>query len=213
MVRQIRAERIDLAVLRIVKDAARDPALVAEAVEEANRMAREQVGPLKLRVDQLRRELGDAERTARDLVMQALSAGIGTSAVVRGMIADAEERQGSLRVAMAKAEGELAVRETEQLDLEAVVAAIRGFDAAWEHLTLPEKRELLQLMIQEIVVRPEEVEVLLYEGRRATALLAASPSLAEAVKGGFVTGADWLPDGRQPAYLDAGGSGAEVPGG
>ncbi len=208
-VKQVRAERIDETVLGIVKDAARDPALVAEAVEEANKLAREQISPLQQRVDQLKRELAEAEQSARELLEQALSAGVGTTSTLRSLLAEAEQRQASLRSALSQAEGELAVRQTEELDLHAVVQAIRGFDAAWEHLTIVEKREMLQLMIQEVVVRPEDLEVALYEGRRVTAwLTGGGPSSAavnvqndepRAVNPGFVTDEEWLPgaDHRQ----------------
>ena len=63
-VRQVRAEAIDELVMGIVRDAARDPKLIEEAVAEANRMARDQVDPLRRRVEQLRRELGEAEDQA-----------------------------------------------------------------------------------------------------------------------------------------------------
>ena len=200
--KQVRAERIDDAVLGIVKDAARDPDLIAEAVEEANKLAREQVSPLQLRVDQLKRELSEAEQSARTLLEQALSAGVSTTGTLRTLLDEAESRQTALRRALSEAEGELAVRQTQQLDLEAVVEAIRGFDSAWEHLTIVEKRELLQLMIQEVVVRPEDLEVALYEGRRVTAwLTGGGPSSANvnvrndeprAVNPGFVTDSEWL---------------------
>ena len=174
VVKQTRAERLDELVMDMVRDAARDPSLVAEAVEEANAMAREMVGPLRQRVDSLRGELREVEQRGEALVAQALSAGIGASNTVRRMLAEAEQRQEQLRDALAAAEGELAVRATEQLDLELVVEAIRGFQAAWEHLALPEKREFLQLMIQEVVVDKDVVEVAFYEGRRVKALLEQS---------------------------------------
>ncbi len=173
-VKQMRAERVDEAVLAIVREAANEPARLAEAVLEANRMAKEMVSPMRVRVDQLRKELTAAQREAEELVGKALAAGIAATTTVRQMLDAVEERQRQVRTALSAAEGELAARETDQLDLEVVVQAIRGFNTAWEHLTLVEKRELLGLMVEEVVlVGPDQIEVAMHEGRRVNAWLAA----------------------------------------
>ena len=170
-VKQVRAERADQAVLDIVSEAAKEPRLLAEAVEEANRMAREQVSPLQERVAGLRRELGEAEKLADQTLTSILSAGVGASVTAKRVLLDAETRVEQLREALARTEGELATRETEQLDLEVMVEAIRSFDVAFEHLTLSEKREFLQLMVKQVEVHKDHVVVDLYEGRQAIRFL------------------------------------------
>lgn len=190
-VRQVRAERIDEAVMEIVRETARDPRLLAEAVEEANRMAREQVDPLRQRVETLRREQAEAEAEGQRVLHQILSAGIGASATAKKLLADVEDRQAQLRAALNQAEGELATREAEHLDLEVIVDAIRGFDVAFDHLTLAEKREFLQLMCKQVVVEPDQVTVELYEGRSATRYLGGSPRVQKA--GGVPGGGGGVP--------------------
>ena len=215
-VKQVRAEKVDQAVLDIVREAAREPRLLAEAVGEANRMAREQVTPLQQRVASLRLELGEAEKLASQTLSRILSAGVGASATAKRVLADAETRAEQLREALARTEGELATRETEQLDLEVMVNAIRSFDTAFEHLTLAEKREFLQLMVKQVEVHKDRVIVDLYEGRQATRFLAQKrrgvPAVPTAVPGaegqgeqgsqtnetptvepGFVERSEWLP--------------------
>ena len=125
-VRQVRADTIDDLVMSIVREAARDPKLIEDAVAEANRLAREQVDPLRQRVEQLRREQGEAEDQAARVLTQILSAGIAASATAKRLLADAEDRQSKLRTSLAQAEGELATRETQHLDHEAMIAAIQG---------------------------------------------------------------------------------------
>jgi hypothetical protein len=56
---------------------------------------------------------------------------------------------------------------------EVVVQVLRSFDDVFDHLTLDEKRDLLRLMLKRVVVSKYEVEMELYEGRRASAMLAA----------------------------------------
>ncbi len=190
-VRQVRAEMIDEVVMGIVRDAARDPKLIEDAVAEANRIAREQVDPLRKRLEQLRRELGEAEGQAERVLAQILSAGIAASATAKRLLADAEQRTTKLRNAVAATEGELAVRETEHLDHEMMITAIKGFDLAFDHLNLAEKREFMQLMCRSVELHPDRVEVELYEGRTATRLLAGNKKLH---KVGGVPGGGSVPD-------------------
>ncbi|MEN0067305.1 MAG: hypothetical protein AAGA48_34560, partial [Myxococcota bacterium] len=131
-VRQVRAELLEEAVFALVREADREPALLAEAVEEANRMATEHVAPLRDRVATLRRELSDVENEGQRTLRQILATGVADSDLARGLLADIEARRDALRASVATAEGELAAKETEHLDLELVTQAIQGFDDAFE---------------------------------------------------------------------------------
>ncbi len=197
----MRAETIDDLVMGIVRDAARDPKLIQDAVAEANRMAREQVDPLRKRVEQLRRELTEAEDQAARVLAQILSAGIAASATAMRLLADAEDRQSKLRTSLAQAEGELATRETQHLDHEAMIAAIQGFDVAFEHLTLAEKREFMQLMCKHVELHPDHVVVELYEGRTATRYLTGNKRLQNG-GGGVPGGGGDVPGGVPGEHKD-----------
>lgn len=141
--------------------------------EEANRLVAAQVGPLHARVEALRREVAAADRTAEETLSRILAAGVGANATARRLLQGCEERQEQLRAALAAAEGELAAREVERLDLEVMVGAIRSFDDAFERLTVAERREVLHLMIRQIVVYPDRLQVELYEGESAVCFLEA----------------------------------------
>ncbi len=230
-VKQVRAERADEAVLEIVREAARDPKLLEEAVAEANRLADQSVKPLRERATALKRELNEAEETAARVLTQILGAGISSSATAKKALGEAEARAEQLRGALAAVEGELSVRETEQLDHEVMAQAIRGFDTAFQHLSLAEKREFLHLMVKEVTLHPDRVEVELYDGKQASRFMEAraaggrgggggenggSGSTGETGQGftdqndetpavhqpGFVTGGVWLPVGLQTDTRD-----------
>ncbi len=183
-VKQVRAERADEAVLEIVREAARDPKLLEEAVAEANRLADQSVKPLRERATALKRELSEAEDTAARVLTQILGAGISSSATAKKALAEAENRAEQLRGALAAVEGELSVRETEQLDHEVMVQAIRGFDMAFQYLSLAEKREFLHLMVKEVTLHPDRVEVELYDGKQASRFMEARAATAGRGGGG-----------------------------
>lgn len=192
-VKQVRADRVDAVVLSLVRDAAREPRLLAEALAEAERLAEQQVAPLRERVDSLRRELAAAEDTASRVLAQILSTGLGSSPTAKRTLSEAEARADQLRLTLAQAEGELGTRETEQLDHEALVEALRGFDAAFEHLNLAEKRELLGLMVRRVTLHPGQVEVALYEGQRGLRALGKDDKTPVINQPGFVEKMEWLP--------------------
>lgn len=171
-VRQVRAELLEDAVFALVREAAREPALLAEAVDEANRMAREHVAPLRTRVDVLRCELAEVEEEGQRTLRQILSSGVANSDLARKLLAEIEARRDALRASLSTAEGELSAKESGQLDLELVTQAIRGFDSAFGHFTSAEKREFLQLLIHKATVYPDRVDVELYDGRHVSRFLA-----------------------------------------
>jgi site-specific DNA recombinase len=175
-VKQVRADAADAAVMAVVREASQDPRLLEEAVAEANRLATTHIAPLRERVTSLRRELARVEEEAEATLDALLAAGAGKSSTARRRLEEAEARAGQLRGALAEAEGELAIREAERLDTEVVIQALRAFDEVFDHLTLDEKREFLRLMLKRVVVSKDEVEIELYEGRRASAMLAAFAS-------------------------------------
>ncbi len=216
-VRQVRADAADQAVLAIVREAARNPKLLEEAIAEANRLAKQTVTPLRERVASLKKDLVAAERSAEQLLDALLAAGAAGSSTGKRRLLEAEAKVGQLTLGLSQAEGELAVRENEQLDAEVMVQALGSFDEAFEFLTIDEKREFLRLMIRQVTVHRDRVIVDLFEGRSATRFLVAvatggaEPSngsggiidrfeklpggnaINSGVDRGFVTEKGWLP--------------------
>lgn len=179
-VKQVRAERVDELVLGVVRDAAKRDDVLADAVAFANAEAAAQLHPLRERIDQLRAELRAVELEAEETLARILSAGIAASATAKRLLARSEERQAQLRTALATAEAELGLKQGEHLDLDVLLQAVRGFDAAFEHVPLEEKREYLQLICNRVEVYKDHVVVDLLEGREATRWLVDNPKVKAA---------------------------------
>ena len=204
-VRQIRAELLEEAVFALVREAGNDPVLLATAVEEANQMARDKVAPLRERVSVLKRDLAQVEEEAKQTFKQILASGVAGSAMAKSTLAEIESRQEALQQSLAEAEGELAGKESQQLDLELIAQALQGFDKAFDHLTSAEKRDFLQLLIHRAVVSKDKVDVELYDGRSASRFLAVVTRNGVYVGPGpgnengdelvkeFAAGSKWLP--------------------
>ena len=122
---------------------------------------------LRLYLPPLREREEDVVELARAMVARfAHEEGIGPRPNLGPPSGDSRtSRLGPAISNLAEAEGELAVRERERLDAEVVIQALRAFDEVFDHLTLDEKQ-----------VSKDEVEIELYEGRRASAMLAAFAS-------------------------------------
>ena len=137
----------------------------------------------------LKRDLAAAEQVAETTLDSVLIAGVADGPTAKRRLAEAE--------------GELAVREGEQLDAEVMAQALGSFDEAFDHLTSDERREFLRLMIKQIVVYKDRIVVDLYEGRQATGFLVAVTAITQAATAkkanpgledqGFVTEGRWLP--------------------
>ncbi len=226
-VRQVRAEPIEAEVMSIVREVARDPRLVDEATAEANRIASQEVNPLRERVAALRKESAASEARAHEVLGQILRGGLGESQTARQMLSELEARVQQLRQALAEAEGELATRETDQLNKETVLQALRGFDTVFDRLTPAEQREFLGLLLKRVTVSADRIEVELYEGTRAVRMLQGLRKAGRGVRGpvrgehedceqkhetpdrgpGFVSDLEWLPlVDRTRTFLRAGGS-------
>ena len=166
-VRQVRAERVEDAVLTVVREAATDTALVDRAVAEAEALARDCVGPLDLRLKDLRRELGAVEAEGTTTLDRLLAAGLGESSFGTERLKELEQRRAQLQQAVAEVEGQLAVHQGSQLDREALILALRSFDEVFEKLSPGEQKDFLQRLVHKAVVHPDRIEVHLYDGREA----------------------------------------------
>lgn len=130
---------------------------------------------------------------ARGAALRLLDPTFQASRTLATLLANAEARQAQLEVALAEAEAQCSIREVQVLDKEIVVNAIRDFDQAFEYLELAEKRELLQLLIQRVVVTPDRYEVHLHDGRAFQRAFGAQMHGTPGANQGFVTGTKWLP--------------------
>ena len=157
------------------------------------------------RVVDLKRDIAVAERAAEVTLDALIARGVTGRPTAKRRLAAAGTKVNQIGFAIAEAEGELSMRDGEQLDAEVMAQALGSFDEAFDHLTSDERREFLRLMIKQVVVYEDRIVVDLYEGRQATGYLVAvttgAQSDAEAAKTGnpgrvdqgFVTESRWLP--------------------
>ncbi|TNE87274.1 MAG: recombinase family protein [Deltaproteobacteria bacterium] len=199
-VKMVNAENLERRVVRIVREAARSPQIVEAALAEANAMANTRLAPVQEQVDQLKRDLQRASDEAEQLLSLILTQGLGQSATAKRKLEEAERRHSQLRTTLGTAEGELIRLQSQQLDMPVVVEALQGFDAVFNILSVDEKRDLLNLLVQQITVFEDRVEVRLHEGHAATAYLVENETVNQAaehetpgVDPGFVTVSKWLP--------------------
>ena len=82
-----------------------------------------------------------------------------------------DRRLAQLDAAIAEEGARLAEAEGRELNLDLAVQALQGFDTAFEYLTDSERKEFLDLMLDEVVVYPDHIEVALYEGSEASVAL------------------------------------------
>ena len=189
-VRQVRAERLEEAVLAVVRDAASDPALVDRAIAEAEALARDRIGPLDVRLQDLRRELASVEDEGRRTLETLLAAGVAGSSFGADRLRQLEERRAQLTQAVAEGEGELAVHKGAQLDREALVQALQSFDRVFNTLSLGERKDFLERLVHNAVVHPDRIEVHLYDGREALVWLDDVRAVRKSVRSRVPTSAD-----------------------
>ena len=199
-VRNVRADRIDATVVDIIRSAARDPQMVADAVQEANRLAQQTVEPLRERVTLARRDLASAERAADHALDAIIAAGAQQSPTSHRRLSEADAKVAQTRFALQELEAELGMRQSQQLDAEVMAQALGSFNEAFDGLTTEEKRDFLRLMIKQVVVYTDRVVVDLAEGRQATGSLVAATAAKTGNPGredrGFVAVGEWLPLGH-----------------
>ena len=202
------AARLESAVIAVVREAARKPDIVAMAIAETERILREEMTPARDRLDGLRADR-DAAKAELDQGFTAMTSGDLQEVGYFGQrMREMDQRFQQLQVAIAEEEARLSEAEGRRLDLDLAVQALQGFDTAFEFLTPDERKELLDLMIDEVVVYPDRLEVALYEGsaasvalekvdgraKKATAASSGGQNDETPVEGqGFVPCIDWLP--------------------
>ncbi len=162
---QLPAGAFEDAVLAVVRRVASGPVLVARAINESNRIAKDLLEPARARLRTLQADFtaNKAERhRLLDAIMAIGAAGMDTA---RDRMLALEERGRALQQAIADGEGKLGVDETRTLSLAAIHTVLRDFDQLYPHFTPGERRELLHEIIDEVRVhRPRRGRALRRNG-------------------------------------------------
>ena len=199
------AEKLENAVMAVVREAARDRSIVEQAIEETERILREEMAPSRERLEGLRRDRDSVKRDL-DQGFAALTSGELQDVGYFGQrMRDLDERFQQLESAIVEEEVQLHEATNRRLNRDLAVQALQGFDTAFEHLTPSERKEFLDLMIDQVVVFPDHIEVALYEGSRASVAL---EKVARAAKGrGKGAAAEGAQNDRTPVDGKAGEQG------
>lgn len=168
---QLPAGPLEDAVLAIVRRAASDPVLVARAINESNRIAKDLLEPARARLKTLQADFTANKAERHRLLDAILAIGAAGMDTARDRMLALEERGRALQQAIADEEGKLGVDESRSLSLAAIHRVLRDFDQLYPHFTPGERRELLHEIIDEVRVYPDRVEVALYDGTHASAPL------------------------------------------
>ena len=194
--KQVSAPKLEEKVLGLVRDLAQQPATVDAAVQEANRVLRGQLDPLREKVMALQREAARAQEEASQMTRRALLLDLGDSSMVKQELEMAGARARMASLALAAAEAELQAKEGTYIDTLVVREALRGFDDAWDNLNADERRDLLRLLIQKVVVRPGRAEVHFYGSDAVTVWMKTGRGTKKnetplGVPEGFVSAPKW----------------------
>jgi len=195
-----------------------EPSIVAAAVEEAARLLSEEVSPARLRVKEMAAERDRVRRESDQLLNKLLTTGTEGLDVARRRLEGLDRRLKQLSTAIGDAEAALAQKETRHLDHELLAQALRDFDTMYGVMRPAERKELLSLLIEQVVVHPDDTVTLrLHDGLEATGKLedmkrrrgsrgtAAGPQNDEGptaphlieVNGRLAQRIDWLPKGHR----------------
>ncbi len=178
----IRAETLESAVFEVVREAAKNPTLIKAAIEETERILREEMAPSRERLDALQAERHSA-KAELDRGFAAMTSGALDDVGYFGeRMREMDRRLAQLDAAIAEEEARLAEAEGRELNLDLAVQALQGFDTAFEYLTDSERKEFLDLMLDEVVVFPDHIEVALYEGSEASVALEKAANKAKGKK-------------------------------
>ncbi|MBL4689339.1 MAG: recombinase family protein [Nannocystaceae bacterium] len=195
-VKRLRAEHLEDAVVSVIRELATDSAAIAEGVEEANRLSRSRADPLRAEARGLRVELASVKDGAERLLDTIVEAGIESSTTARRRLREAEARQAEIEARLMSLRSELAELDGQEVDVETVQSMLIGFDGAWDRLTVAERREVLELLVDRIVVKKDEIILDLYDGSGAKVLREPEKANPRSRLGGknrgFVSDLVWL---------------------
>ena len=143
--KSIPAGEIEKFVIDQIRAIGKDPALVAETLEEARSEAQARIQSLESERRGLERELNRHNADLRKLAGQANEKGAATDrmADLQDRIQGAEQRSTQIREELAS------LRET-LLDEKDVAGTLALFDPVWETLTVKEQRRVMQLLVQRV---------------------------------------------------------------
>ena len=165
-VKTVRAERVEEAVLNVIRRASREREIIDEAVAEGNELLQQEVSPIRLRLQQMKKDLRRVDADGEALYQRVKRDELDDLPWARRELRELAERQRQLEAAVERTGQEVEVQESMELDAAVLSEAVQGVDSAWDDLTAPERKDLLRLLVREVRVADDkkEVEVDLYQG-------------------------------------------------
>jgi site-specific DNA recombinase len=164
-VRQVHAERLEEAVVGVIREAVLKQGMLDDAVTEANRLVKDVVEPGKARLSVLQKQQGTVKAEFRSTVANLASAGLGArDGLAASLLRDLEDRASGLEKAIAEQEALVAGWEAQRVDLDVIRQALSTFENIYEELLPAERQELLGLLVRRVRVTPTEIAVEVYEG-------------------------------------------------
>jgi hypothetical protein len=161
---QMAAIELEEMVLAVLEAAGQQQEVVERAVEEAQRLAREEGGPRRERLESLRGQLRSAEEEGDRTLDQLLALGVADSTTAKRRLTALEQRQGDLRRGIGTLEAELSKIEGNELDHGLLVEALRDFRGLYDRMGADDRKDALRLLVRRIDVFKQRLRVELHDG-------------------------------------------------
>jgi hypothetical protein len=164
VISQMPAIELEEMVLAVLEAAGQQQEVVERAVEEAQRLAREEGGPRRERLESLRGQLRSAEEEGDRTLDQLLALGVADSTTAKRRLTALEQRQGDLRRGIGTLEAELSKIEGNELDHGLLVEALRDFRGLYDRMGADDRKDALRLLVRRIDVFKQRLRVELHDG-------------------------------------------------
>jgi len=151
----VRADWVENEVLEHVRGLLDDPDVLKQARHEAKNIGQQQRKDLLSRKDQIENELA-REKTRFIRWAEQLADGVITPVDYEVFRAELEKRKLTLETELQTVEEELEAQTADDIDWDGLEAALTNVELLWESMSAPERRELIQDIVERVDVSHTE---------------------------------------------------------
>jgi len=155
-VRSLPAREFENIIKKAISDISKNKKLLDECIKAANRDASTGLAPLLKKEKQHQKEINELSRQIKNL-LEAMKKGIISKDIQEENNRLVEERDKS-QLVKDKLTVEIEMKQTKLLNIDIIQKGLQNFDKVINILSLEDQKELMQLLIKEIVVYPIDPE-------------------------------------------------------
>ncbi len=171
---RISADLVEPVVIQAIREFSRRPAFVRQVVAEVNRAVQEALPKLQRKRARMLRSKSDIGSEVKKII-DAFVVGTHVSRAIQARIDELDQQLAATDLEIKQVDDQIRQEENRTVNAQIVVEILAQFDRVWDAMTPAEQKDLVRLLVNQIVYDGQTIKVAIIEGKEIEKALPRKP--------------------------------------